>query len=98
MNYVDGVLEPGENVRCRTNVSRTIYTPSILLAVCAAAVLIVGSNHRETEEFFWHCHGQTLAEFELWRVIFPNDQNQLRGYRFPPEIIQRRSGSMSGSP
>jgi uncharacterized membrane protein YdbT with pleckstrin-like domain len=53
MNYVDSVLEPGENVRYRTNVSRTIYTPSILLAVCAAAVLIVGANHRETEEFFW---------------------------------------------
>jgi hypothetical protein len=31
----------------------------------------------------WHCHGQPLAEFELWRVIFPNDQNQLRWLPLP---------------
>jgi hypothetical protein len=30
-----------------------------------------------------HCHGQPLAEFELWRVIFPNDQNQLRWLPLP---------------
>jgi hypothetical protein len=28
-----------------------------------------------------HCHGQPLAEFELWRVISQNDKNQLR---WPP--------------
>ncbi len=51
MTYVDSILEPGENVRYRTNVSWTIYVPSILLAVCALAVLIVGTNHRETLDF-----------------------------------------------
>ena len=53
MNYVDSVLEPGENVRYRTSVSAAIYAPSILLSACAAAALISGVRHPETEEFFW---------------------------------------------
>jgi len=53
MRYVDSILEPGEKVRYRASVSWTIYIPSILLAACALAVLIVGANHRETEDFFW---------------------------------------------
>ena len=53
MAYVDRILEPGENVRYRTNVSWTIYIPSLLLAVCALAVLTVGANHRETVDFSW---------------------------------------------
>lgn len=53
MSYVDRILEPGEHIRYRTNVSSTIYFPSFLLAVCALAFLIAGANHRETEEFFW---------------------------------------------
>jgi len=51
MTYVDSILGPGENVRYRTNVSWTIYIPSILLAVFALAVLIVGTNHPETVDF-----------------------------------------------
>jgi uncharacterized membrane protein YdbT with pleckstrin-like domain len=53
MRYVDSVLEPGENVRYRTSVSATIYTPSILLGAFAAAALIGAVRHPETEEFFW---------------------------------------------
>ncbi len=35
MTYIDSILEPGEQVRYRTTVSWTSYTPAILLAICA---------------------------------------------------------------
>ena len=53
MSYVDSILEPGEHIRYRTTVSSTVYFPALLLAVFAFGFLIVGANHRDTEEFFW---------------------------------------------
>jgi uncharacterized membrane protein YdbT with pleckstrin-like domain len=42
MNYVESILEPGEQIRYHTTVSWTIYTPAILLALCSLASLLVG--------------------------------------------------------
>jgi uncharacterized membrane protein YdbT with pleckstrin-like domain len=44
MNYVESILEPGEQVRYHTTVSWTIYTPAILLALCALACLVLSAG------------------------------------------------------
>jgi uncharacterized membrane protein YdbT with pleckstrin-like domain len=44
MNYVESILEPGEQVRYHTTVSWTIYTPAILLALCALASLVLSAG------------------------------------------------------
>ena len=41
MSYIDSILEPGEQVRYRTTVSWTIYTP-VISAICALAAALVG--------------------------------------------------------
>jgi len=53
MNYVDSILEPGETVRYRTNVSWTIYVPSILLAIAALAALAIGADYQQTVNLSW---------------------------------------------
>ncbi len=40
MTYINSILEPGEQVRYHTTVSWTIYTPAVLLIICALASLI----------------------------------------------------------
>jgi uncharacterized membrane protein YdbT with pleckstrin-like domain len=37
MHYIDSILEPGEQVRYKASVSRTIYGPAILFAICGLA-------------------------------------------------------------
>jgi uncharacterized membrane protein YdbT with pleckstrin-like domain len=44
MNYVESILEPGEQIRYHTTVSWTIYTPAILLALCGLAALVLGAG------------------------------------------------------
>ena len=44
MSYVDSILEPGERVAFRTNLSWTLYAPAILLAIAAAALAIFGAG------------------------------------------------------
>ena len=53
MTYVDSILEPGEHVRYRTNVSWTIYTPAILLALCALASLLAGATYTDIATIGW---------------------------------------------
>jgi uncharacterized membrane protein YdbT with pleckstrin-like domain len=53
MSYVDSILEPGETVRYRTNVSWTIYVPSILLAICALVALAIGANYQQGVNLSW---------------------------------------------
>jgi membrane protein YdbS with pleckstrin-like domain len=53
MTYVDSILEPGETVRYRTKISWTIYTPSILLAVCALAVLAAAAGFADLAFLGW---------------------------------------------
>jgi uncharacterized membrane protein YdbT with pleckstrin-like domain len=53
MSYVDSILEPGETVRYRTNVSWTIYLPAILLAIAALAVLALGAGYDPTVNLAW---------------------------------------------
>jgi uncharacterized membrane protein YdbT with pleckstrin-like domain len=43
MSYIKSILEPGEIIRYDASISWTIYVPSILLAICAAASLAAGS-------------------------------------------------------
>jgi len=45
MSYIDSILEPGEQVRYRTSISWTVYTPAILLTICALASAIAGANY-----------------------------------------------------
>ena len=44
MSYIDNILEPGEEIRYRTTVTWTVYGPSLLLALCAVASLIVAET------------------------------------------------------
>ncbi len=53
MSYINSVLEPGEQVRYHTTLSWTIYTPAILLALCAFAMLLVGANYAEMANISW---------------------------------------------
>ncbi|WP_158812573.1 PH domain-containing protein [Methylocapsa sp. S129] len=53
MTYVDSILEPGETVRYHTTVSWTIYTPAILLAICALASLLAGVNYADMVNIGW---------------------------------------------
>jgi uncharacterized membrane protein YdbT with pleckstrin-like domain len=41
MSYLAQILEPGETVRCQSRPSWTIYAPTIGLAACGLAALIV---------------------------------------------------------
>jgi uncharacterized membrane protein YdbT with pleckstrin-like domain len=45
MTYIESILEPGENIRYDTTVSWTIYTPAILLAICALASAAAAGVH-----------------------------------------------------
>jgi uncharacterized membrane protein YdbT with pleckstrin-like domain len=53
MTYIDSILEPGEQVRYRTTVSWTSYTPAILLAICALASLLAGASYAEMVNISW---------------------------------------------
>ena len=53
MPYVDSILESGETVRYRTNVSWTIYTPTILLTICAAALALAGAIYSDFATPCW---------------------------------------------
>ena len=56
--------------------SRQVCMADDLKARCVLAEV----RWRWTLKVFWrHWSRPALAEFELWRVISPNDQNQLRG-------------------
>jgi uncharacterized membrane protein YdbT with pleckstrin-like domain len=44
MDYIKGILEPGEQIRYHTTVSWTVYAPAILLAICALALAIAASS------------------------------------------------------
>lgn len=53
MSYLDHILEPGETIRWRGSVSWTIYTPTIVLALCGLAALIFGANDASAAYFSW---------------------------------------------
>jgi membrane protein YdbS with pleckstrin-like domain len=53
MAYVDSILEPGETVRYHTTVSWTIYTPAILLAICALAALLAAVSYADMVNIGW---------------------------------------------
>jgi uncharacterized membrane protein YdbT with pleckstrin-like domain len=53
MTYIDRILEPGEQVRYHTTVSWTSYMPTILLAICALASLLVGARYAEMVNISW---------------------------------------------
>ncbi len=53
MAYINSILEPGEQVRYRATVSWTIYTPALLLAICALASLLAGANYAEAVDISW---------------------------------------------
>jgi uncharacterized membrane protein YdbT with pleckstrin-like domain len=47
MAYVDSILEPGETIRYHTTVSWTLYTPAIVLALCALAALLAAVSYAD---------------------------------------------------
>ncbi len=53
MSYLDHILEPGETIRCRARPSWTIYAPTIVLAVCGLAALVVGAGDAGAAYFSW---------------------------------------------
>ena len=53
MGYVDSILEPGETVRYHTTLSWTIYTPAILLAICALAALLAAVSYTDMVNVGW---------------------------------------------
>ena len=53
MPYFHSILEPGEQVRYHTTVSWTIYTPAIVLAICALALAAVASTHAHLADIGW---------------------------------------------
>ena len=53
MSYIGSILEPGEQVRYRTTVSATIYTPAILLAILALGSLAVGVSSAQWVDVGW---------------------------------------------
>ena len=53
MAYGDSILEPGETVRYHTTVSWTIYTPAILLAICALAALLAAVSYTDMVNVGW---------------------------------------------
>ena len=53
MTYIQSILEPGEQVRYHTTISWTIYTPAILLAICALASAALAGSHAHTVGLGW---------------------------------------------
>jgi uncharacterized membrane protein YdbT with pleckstrin-like domain len=53
MNYIQSILEPGEQVRYHTTLSWTIYTPAILLAICALASAALAGSHAHMVGLGW---------------------------------------------
>jgi uncharacterized membrane protein YdbT with pleckstrin-like domain len=45
MTYIQSILEPGEKIRYDTTVSWTVYTPAILLAICALLSAFAAGAH-----------------------------------------------------
>jgi uncharacterized membrane protein YdbT with pleckstrin-like domain len=44
MSYIKNILEPGETIRYDASITWTVYTPSILLAICAVTSFIAASS------------------------------------------------------
>ena len=53
MSYIQSILEPGEQVRYHTTISWTIYTPAILLAICALALAALAGSHAHMVGLAW---------------------------------------------
>ena len=53
MSYIQSILEPGEQVRYHTTISWTVYTPAILLAICALLSVAVAGSHAHMEGLGW---------------------------------------------
>jgi uncharacterized membrane protein YdbT with pleckstrin-like domain len=53
MSYIQSILEPGEQVRYHTTISWTIYTPAILLAICALASAALAGSHAHMAGLGW---------------------------------------------
>ena len=53
MTYIDSILEPGEQVRYHTTVSWTVYTPAILLAICALASAVAAAGYSHVTVAGW---------------------------------------------
>jgi uncharacterized membrane protein YdbT with pleckstrin-like domain len=45
MKYIDSILEPGEQVRYEATVSRTIYIPALVFAICGLAMAGLGAGY-----------------------------------------------------
>jgi len=53
MAYIHSILEPGEQIRYHTTISWTVYTPAILLAICAVASLLAGGSYAGMANIGW---------------------------------------------
>jgi len=53
MTYIESILEPGEKIRYHTTVSWTIYTPAILLAICALASGVAAASYSHVTSAGW---------------------------------------------
>ena len=44
MKYIDSILESGEQIRYQASVSRTIYIPALVFAICGLAMAGLGAG------------------------------------------------------
>jgi hypothetical protein len=53
MTYIESILEPGEKIRYHTTVSWTVYTPALLLALCALASAVAAAGYSHVTVVGW---------------------------------------------
>lgn len=53
MTYIESILETGEKIRYHTTVSWTVYTPAILLAICALASAVAAAGYSHVTVAGW---------------------------------------------
>ena len=53
MTYIESILEPGEKIRYHTTVSWTVYTPAVLLAICALASAVAAASYSHVTIVGW---------------------------------------------
>jgi len=53
MSYIESILEPGEKIRYHTAVSWTVYTPAVLLTICALACAIAAARYPHVGVVGW---------------------------------------------
>jgi uncharacterized membrane protein YdbT with pleckstrin-like domain len=53
MTYIESILEPGEKIRYHTTVSWTVYTPALLLAICALASAVAAASYSHVTVVGW---------------------------------------------